>query len=92
MRNQWLNIYSGVLLGSVIGPTLCLICINDLPNGIKSKTNIYADDTKRASKVDTVEDEEILNADLEALQNWSVTNDMKFNVNTCNVMHCGKLI
>ena len=45
------------------------------------------DDTKMASKVDTVEDEEIVNDDLEALQNWSVTNAMKFNVNKCSVMH-----
>ena len=40
------------------------------------------------SKVDTVEDEEIVNDDLEALQNWSVTNGVKFNVDKCN---CGRL-
>ena len=66
-KSQWLNIYCGVPQGSVIGPVLFLICINDLPNGIKSKINIFADDTKIASKVDTVEDEEIVNDDLEAL-------------------------
>ena len=41
-----------------------------------------------ASMVDTVEDEEIVNDDLEALQNWSITNGMKFNVDKCSVMHC----
>ena len=40
-----------------------------------------------ASKVDTIKDEEIVKDDLEALQNWSITNDMKFNVNKCSVMH-----
>ena len=40
-----------------------------------------------ASKVDTVEDEEIVNDDLEALQNWTITNGMKFNVDKCSVMH-----
>ena len=44
-----------------------------------------------ASKVDTVKDEEIVNDDLEALQNWSITNGMKFNVKKCGVMHCGRL-
>ena len=83
--------YSGVPLGSVIGPILFLIYINDLPTGIKSKINIFADDTKMASKVDTVEDEEIANDDLEALQNWTITNGMKFNVDKCSVMHCGRL-
>ena len=90
-KSQWLNVYSGVPQGSVIGPILFLIYINDLPNGIKSKINIFADDTKMASKVDTVEDEKTVNEDLEALQNWSVTNNMKFNVNKCSVMHCGRL-
>ena len=84
-RIQW------VPQGSVIGPILFLIYINDLPTGIKSKINIFADETKMASKVDTVEDEEIVNDDLEALQNWSVTNGMKFNVDKCSVMHCGRL-
>ena len=44
----------------MIGPVLFLIYINDLPTGIKSKINIFADDTKIASKVDTVGDEEIV--------------------------------
>ena len=43
------------------------------------------------SKVDTVEDEEIVNDDTKALQNQSITNGMKSNVNKCSVMHCGRL-
>ena len=43
------------------------------------------------SKADTVEDEEKINDDLEALQNWSITNGMKFNVDKFSVMHCGRL-
>ena len=44
-----------------------------------------------SSKVNTVEDEEIVNDDLEALQNWSITNNMKFNVDKCSVIQCGRL-
>jgi len=44
-----------------------------------------------ASKVDTDEDEKIVNDDLKALQNWSITNDMKCNVDKCSVMHCRRL-
>ena len=58
---------------------------------MKSKINIFADDTKMASKVDTVEDEEIINDDLDALQNWPITSNMKFNVEKCSVIHCGRL-
>ena len=87
-KSQWLNGYSGVLQGSVIGPILLLIYINNLPNGIKWKINIFADDTKMASKVDTLdEDEEIVNDDLEALHYWSITNNMQFNVDKYSMMH-----
>ena len=44
-----------------------------------------------ASKVDTVKDEEIVNDDLKALQNWSITNNMQFNVDKCSVIHYGRL-
>ena len=89
-KSQWLNVYSGVPRGSGIRLYLFLIYINDLPTDIKSKINIFADDTKMASKVDKVEDS-IVNDDIEALQNWSVTNNMKFNVDKCSVMHCKRL-
>ena len=52
---------------------------------------MFADDTKMASKVDIIEDEEIVNDDHEALQSWSITNNMKFNVDKCSVMHCERL-
>ena len=52
---------------------------------------MFADDIKMASKIDTVKDEEIVNDDLEAPQNWSITNNMKFNADICSVMHCRRL-
>ena len=64
----------------MLRPILFLIYINDLPTGIKSTINIFADDTKMTSKVDIVEDEKIVNDDLEALQNLSITNNVKFKV------------
>ena len=69
----------------MIGLILVLIYTNDLPTGIKSKINIFADDTKMASKVDTLEDKEIVNDDLEALQNGSITNGIHFYVVRCIV-------
>ena len=44
-----------------------------------------------ASQVDTTADEEIVNDDFEAPKNWAFTNGMKFNVDKCSVMHCGRL-
>ena len=58
---------------------------------MKSKINILTVDTKMAIKVDTVEDEEIVTDELVELQNWSITNGTKFNVNKCSAMRCRRL-
>ena len=49
--SSWKNILAGVPQGSVLGPILFLIYINDLPDGIKSICKIFADDTSLFSKV-----------------------------------------
>ena len=66
---EWKRIYSRVPQGSVLGPLLFLIYINDLPDGITSMCKIFADDTSLFSKVLHVNKSVIeLNADLEKNQ------------------------
>jgi hypothetical protein len=62
---------SGVPQGSVLGPTLFVIYVNDMPEIVQSNLLLYADDSKlfRGIKEDT--DTEILQQDLDALQDWS---------------------
>ena len=63
--SEWREINSGVSQGSVIGPLLFLIYINDLPDGITSICKIFADDTSLFSKVlDVNESIKKLNLDL----------------------------
>ena len=78
--SSWKNILAGVPQGSVLGPILFLIYINDLPDGIKSICKILADDTSLFSKVkgkncSTVE----FNSDLKIISNWAFQWKMLFN-------------
>ena len=50
--SQEYPVNAGVLQGSILGPTLCLPYINDLPNDVVCNITIYADDTTLYSKCD----------------------------------------
>ena len=51
--SSWVDIFSGVSQGSVIGPFPFVIYINDFPNIMKNMTKLYADDTKILSTVNS---------------------------------------
>ena len=71
---------TGVPQGSVLGPLLFLIYINDLEEGIQSNVKIFADDTMLYSIVDdvnTIADQ--LNHDLNLIENWAFQWKMSFN-------------
>ena len=78
--SEWKRIYSGVPQGSVLGPLLFLIYINDLFDGISSMCKIFVDDTSLFSKVLDVNKSVIeLNADLEKINQWAYQWKMQFN-------------
>ena len=82
--------WSGVPQGSVLGPVLFLIFINDLDNAIFSNVLKFADDTKVYKVVDNQFDSVQLQSDLDSLGDWAVKWQMKFNVEKCKVVHYGK--
>lgn len=85
----WAPVTSGVPQGSVLGPLLFIIYINDIDEGIVSRLSIFADDTKLGSDVSTPEKVEQLQIDLEKLGEWSDKWQMPFNAAKCKVMHIG---
>ena len=69
---SWLiDVLSGETQGSILGPLLFVIFINDLDDGVINKLLEFADDTKIVSKVGTAEDVKILHDDLHKLFQWS---------------------
>ena len=79
-NSEWASIFSGVPQGSVLGPLLFLIFINDLETNIKCKVKFFADDTSLFS---IVYDPHLtacdLNNDLRTISNWAHQWKMSFN-------------
>ena len=83
------EVLSGVPQGSVLGPLLFIVYINDLPNHVNSSIQMFADDTKIFTKVDKPEDTTKLQHNIDELQKWSRKWFLRFNATKCKTMHIG---
>ena len=86
------NVDSGVPQGSVLGPILFVIYINDLDNFAQELDILkkFADDTKGAKKINNRNDAIVFQDILDSLVKWGELNNMEFNVKKCKIMHCGR--
>ena len=75
-------VLSGV--GSVLGPLLFVLFINDLPDGMKNISKLFADDLK---VIADASDQDAITADINFLENWESLWMLKFNASKCKVMH-----
>ena len=85
------EVLSGVPQGSVLGPLLFVLYINDLPESVCSSLYLFADDTKLLKTINNVEDSLILQKDIDALEEWSRKWLLKFHPDKCHVLTIGKL-
>jgi hypothetical protein len=84
------SVLSGVPQGSVLGPTLFLLYVNEIPDLLtSSRCKMFADDTKIYRKVATDADTQSLQEDLGRLVNWSSDWLLDFNTEKCKVLHLG---
>jgi ribonuclease P/MRP protein subunit RPP40 len=89
-HSDWEKVSSGVPQGSVLGPVLFIVYINDLDQGILSKLGKFADDSKLCKGIGSEDDVKLLANDLAQLDKWSQDWQMKFNAEKCSVIHLGK--
>ena len=80
------DVTSGVPQGSVLGPILFLIFINDLPQSLSSKVRLFADDAILYFEVAFADDCQMLQSDLNKLTEWEEKWLMSFNPSKCEVL------
>ncbi len=84
--SSYLPVESGVPQGSVLGPSLFLYYINDLPLKLNSTVRLFADDTMAYITVTSDNDARLLQADLDMLAKWEDKWKMAFHPDKCNVL------
>ena len=87
MASSNVPVTSGVPQGSVLGPILFLIFINDISDRITSNIRLFANDTIIYRNIKNTEDAEKLQTDLHTLERWSREWQMEFHPSKCNTLH-----
>ena len=78
------EVLSGVPQGSVLGPVLFLLYVNDIGEGISSTFRLFADDCVLYRCIKSKQDQIILQEDLQNMKQWAESWKMKFNVPKCS--------
>ena len=79
IQSSWSIVTSGVPQGSVLGPLLFTIFVNDIPHIVRSDIYLFADDIKLSRTIKNSDDIQILQDDIRKLLEWSVTWNLNFS-------------
>ena len=80
------QVTSGVLQGTVLGPLLFLLYVNDLPDNLKSSIRLFADDALLYGVISNENDGDQLQEDLKQIEAWQNTWQMSFNPSKCKTI------
>ena len=87
VNSNCIPVSSGVPQGSVLGPILLLVYMNDLPEQVKTSVRLFADDTAMYLALSSHIEDQVLKNDLLSLGKWEKMWDMNFNPSKCQVLH-----
>jgi hypothetical protein len=82
-KSNWLPVTSGVPQGTVMGPLLFLIYVNDITDVTRSSLRLFADDTMLYRPINNEADTQILQSDLNRLSEWIDKWLLKINIDKC---------
>ena len=85
-KSNSVAVKSGVSHGSVLGPSLFLVYINDLPSTVSSPMRLFADDTAIHRPITSGQDQTQIQNDLQQLQMWEKSWDMSFHYGKCTTL------
>ena len=83
-------VISDVPQGSVLGPFLFLIFINDMPECVASECRLFADDNIIYWTFKSDDEADTLQKDLEALEKWEKYWRISFSPSNCNIIHVSR--
>ena len=84
--SDWATVSSGVPQGSILGPLLFLIYTNDIGGSVISHSRTFADDCAIYREVNSLDDVETLQDDLNEICRWSAAWQLQLNLSKCKVL------
>ena len=88
--SSWTSVTSWVPQGSILGPLMFLLFVNDIPQITSSNIILFADDTKLWGLIKSIDDVNILQEDLEKIIEWCQKWKLHLNVKKCKYMAIGR--
>ena len=82
-----ITVTSGVAQGTVLGPLIFIVYLSDLPEGISSQVSLLTDDCMSYREINTLNDCQDIQKDINTLCNWESKWKMKFYNDKCYIMH-----
>ena len=89
-KSEWAPVLSGVPQGSVLGPLLFILYVNDIPDLVHCNIKMFTDDTKLFTPVRSQEDQEYLQCEISTLEDWTKDWLLEFNADKCKLMQVGR--